>query len=267
MQHRRLFTRVASTALLILGLVHPAPAQESYGTGQFACSRFDEHVIANVTTETGSGRRKEVVGQEGSLTILARDTLNGLLLEAWYDSLVVYREAAEGRIQPGTDGVIGGRFRGALTPDGRYTRRRVPFLPEDVGEVVNLVSALDDFFPRLAPVPLAVGESWSGSPRMRITRLPDSLSLGQSLRRYELKVTEADRPVPASDSTGIDVIQGEDHLGVYVWSADRGLLRWDREVAIRTVVPPGRDVRQAVRAKVVQHIVIERLRECAPPEQ
>jgi len=44
----------------------------------------------------------------------------GLAVEAWYDTLAVYREGPEGRYTPETGGILGGRYSGVLDPEGDY---------------------------------------------------------------------------------------------------------------------------------------------------
>lgn len=254
---------------LLLLMAHPriAQAQETYSSAQMSCAAWGESAHAIITTLTGGQTRREETGEEGRIIWTGRDSAGGLAVAAWFDSLVVYRDAAEGRLTPETDGVIGGRFRGFLTPLGRYTGHQVPFIPPEVAEVVHLAVALDDLLPALSPLALPPGSSWSDSAGTSIKRLPDSLAGAVHLRRYQLTRVIPDQPLPASDSTGIDVVQGENHRGVFVWHPDRGLLRWDREIVIRTYIPPGRDIRQAVRARVVQHVVLDRLPACDPDDR
>jgi hypothetical protein len=246
----------------MMGTASPLLAQARYRAEQFGCAHYKENVIATINTQIGSEHRREDIGQSGTIRVVAQDTTDGVSIEAWYDSLTVFRDAAEGRLAPETDGVIGGRYRGFLSGEGRYTRSRVPFVPEDVGEVVNLATALDDFFPRLPPTHLKAGDTWSDSMGTTIARLDDSLAAGRSLERYDIHVAIPERPVPAADSTSVDVIQGEEHHGRYVWRSDQGVLRWDREITVRTTVPPGGEIRQSIKARVVQHIVVERLPDC-----
>lgn len=264
---RRLPGALSLSIVFLAALPRPSHTQELYNSAQLSCAAWRETVHAIITTQIGGQTRHEETGEDGTMVVIGRDSAGGLALEAWFDSLAVFRDAAEGHLAPETDGVIGGRFRGFLTPQGRYLGRQVPFIPPEVAEVVHLAVALDDLLPELAPVSLISGASWSDGAGLTIRRLEDSIAAGASLRRYELRHTIPDRPLPAPDSTGIDVVQGEDHRGIFVWHPDHGLLRWDREIVIRTLVPPGRDIRQAVRAKVVEHMVLDRLPRCDPRAQ
>ncbi|MEO8200386.1 MAG: hypothetical protein ABI679_07695 [Gemmatimonadota bacterium] len=252
------------SALLLLAQSTAGLSQERYTSSQLSCARFRETVDASIATMIAGQTRREETGEDGIMVLMSRDTAQGLTLEAWFDSLTVFRASADGRLVPETDGVIGGRFRGFLAPLGHYTGRQVPFIPPEVAEVVHLAVALNDLMPELAPHALNPGSTWSDSAGLSVKRLADSTAGGTRLHRYQLLRAIPDRPMPAPDSTGIDVVQGEDHRGVFVWDPAVGLLRWDREITIRTLIPPGKDIRQAVRAKVVQHVVLQRLAPCGP---
>ncbi len=114
--------------------------------------------------------------------IRARDTLGGVAFDAWYDSLALARGSPAGELRPDTDGLLGGRYRGLLGPDGGYTAQARPFVPDEVAEVADLGAALDDLLPPLAPVALAPGQTWRG-PSTVIRRLADTAGAGGPLRR------------------------------------------------------------------------------------
>jgi hypothetical protein len=254
----RIFRPVAVVVTWSL-IARSAPAQDRYLTGQFSPARFHKTSTATITTQMGNRTRHEVVGEDGWLMVQARDTSGGLGLEAWFDSLAVWRDAEEGRLTPETDGVIGGRYRGLLSGDGRYTRWEVPFVPAEIAEIVDLEATMDDLLPALSPGRLGPGESWSDSSGLTITRLVDSASGSTILRRYRTVLHVPERRVGGADSSRIGSLQEEDQRGVFLWKPGMGLMRWERDIVIRMTVPPGGDIRQTVRARVEQHVILMRL--------
>ena len=241
------------------GVPSTLPAQETYRSSQLNCAGFAESIHASITTESGDRVRREIVQQSGLLRLAARDTGDAIAIEAWFDSLVVWRDAEEGRILPETDGVIGGRYRGLLSPDGRYLRTRSPFVPADIAEVINLATTMDDLLPPLPRIPLEPGQQWTDSTGLVITRLADSASAGGPLRRYEAILLVAPRAIAAEDSGGVAVVQGEEHRGVFVWHEAEGVRRWDREIRIATEIPIGAGIRLPIRASVTQRIELTRV--------
>ena len=79
--------------------------------------------------ETGLRRRRETLTRDGLWRVRGRPAPAGISVEAWYDSLALSRESPEGELAPDTDGLLGGRYRGTLSPAGRYTADARPFVP------------------------------------------------------------------------------------------------------------------------------------------
>jgi hypothetical protein len=183
----------------------------------------------------------------------------GVALEGWLDSLGLWRRSAETTIRPDTDGLIGGRYRGTLSADGAYSSKVRPFVPDEVAEVSGMGSALDDFFPPLPPSRLKPGQSWSNSLGVTIRRLPDSALSGVLLYRFALdsqgKTTSSETQ---ADTVPLEVRQNSQEHGSFVWHPTLGLLRRERQIVVETTVPPGKSVRQAVRSKVKQQILLQR---------
>jgi hypothetical protein len=183
----------------------------------------------------------------------------GIGLEAWLESLSLWRRSAEATIRPDTDGLLGGRYRGVLSPQGNYTGRVVPFIPDEVAELAGMATALDDFFPPLPPHPLRPGEIWTDSAGVSIRRLPDSALSGVLLPRFELQVRRVrNREAGAADTLPIDLRQSLEERGRFVWHPFLGLIRRERQIVIETTVPAGRAVRQAIRSRVEQQITVTR---------
>jgi hypothetical protein len=182
-----------------------------------------------------------------------------LSLEAWLDTLAITRRSEETAISPDTDGLIGGRYRGRLGSTGSYTADVHPFVPDEVAEVAGMATALDDFFPRLPPRTLGVGELWTDSLGLTIKRLSDSVAAGVALNRFELRKRENSTAAASTrDTVPLELKQESDEVGQFVWHPQRGLLRRQRSIVVETTVPPSRSVRQAVRSKVEQRLTLVR---------
>jgi hypothetical protein len=179
-------------------------------------------------------------------------------VEAWLDSLTITRRSEETAISPDTDGLLGGRYRGRLSSTGSYTADVHPFVPDEVAEVAGMATALDDFFPRLPPRTLQVGEAWADSFGLTIKRLPDSVSSEVALQRFDLRKVEKSQTAASARDT-MKLEQESTESGQFVWHPRLGLLRRQRSIVVETTVPPGRSVRQAVRSKVEQRVVLVRM--------
>ncbi|HXE56878.1 MAG TPA: hypothetical protein VNK43_02660 [Gemmatimonadales bacterium] len=234
----------------------PGPA---YAASQLACARYREEVRSGVRAESGGRSRVERAGRGGVLVIEASPADSGVRLEAWFDSLSVWRESPAGRLVPDTDGLLGGRYRGTLTPAGRYHAEASPFVPDEVAEVADLGGVLADLFPPLPDRPLAPGEV-AGDSTVSIRRLPDSVAAGARLARYRLERRHASRTErTVGDTLGFVADQVQTEEGAFVWHPTQGLLRWERQVTIETTIPAEGAVRRPVRARVEQRIRLARL--------
>src|SRR5688572_3504226 len=94
---------------LFLVVLLQADAVPRYTPSQFSCSAFQEVVSGDVRGEAGRTVRQERLGRSGIL-VVRRAAADADSLEAWFDSLLVWREGPEGRTEPDTDGLLGGRW-------------------------------------------------------------------------------------------------------------------------------------------------------------
>src|SRR5262245_15706915 len=91
-----------------------------YAPGQLDCARFQETSRGNVETYTAGRARRESVGLDGEWRFRAQPgRADSVQVEAWFDTLSVWRRSAEANLKPDTDPVIGGRYRGVVSQDGR----------------------------------------------------------------------------------------------------------------------------------------------------
>jgi hypothetical protein len=234
-------------------------SQLRYRAEQLNCAKFLETAESKILTQSGGRGREQTAGRIGVWQFRAAPAGREVALEGWLDSLALWRRSAETTITPDTDGLIGGRYRGTLSAQGAYASKARPFIPDEVGEVAGMGSALDDFFPPLPPGKLTPGQSWSDSLGVTIRRLPDSALSGVPLYRFALESRQrASSAEPQGDTLPLRLRQISQEQGTYVWHPLLGLLRRDRLIVVETTVPPSRSVSQAVRSKIEQRIAVER---------
>jgi hypothetical protein len=239
----------------------PPPATFRYTVEQLACATFHELSRGRLQTQTGTRLRRETLTRDGVLRVRARPDGAAIGLEAWYDSLALSRESPEGKLAPDTDGLLGGRYRGRLTPSGRYTAQARPFVPDEVAEVADMGGALDDLLPPLPSSALAVGAAWSDSAGLQLRRLPDSVAGGRVVQRLELHArTEVHQATVRGDTASIAARQVTVEEGTVHWDSRAGLLRRARHLVVETTVPAGGPVRQPVRTRLEQDVQLYRAR-------
>jgi len=249
-------------AVAVLFAWRPAAAQQAllrYTAQQLDCAEFLEIGESRIVTQTGGRTRRQTSVRRGTWQFRAAPSDSGIALEGWLDSLTITRRSEEAAISPDTDGLLGGRYRGTLSPGGDYTPRAHPFVPDEVAEVAGMATALDDFFPPLAGRPLGVGELWTDSAGLSIRRLPDSALSGVPLHRFEIeRREEAQAAPPVADTVPLELEQKSIEHGQFVWHPLLGLVRRSRTIVVETTVPASRTVRQTVRSKVEQRITLTR---------
>jgi hypothetical protein len=244
--------RCALWAALALAAAPSARAQ-GYTAAQLDCARFRETSHSDIETETAGRTRRAIAEREGTWSFRARDSAGGLVLEGWYDSLVLRHGSGDTLTAPDTDGILGGRYRGLLRPAGEYRPLATPFVPDEVAEAADAAAFADDLFPRLPPSPLAVGTRWSDGAGLELERLADSAGAGGPLQRYALRRrAETSEAVPAGDTVPVPLRQTTVDQSRIVWDPARGLLRRTRETVIEASIPAGGRIRTPVRSRVVQ---------------
>ncbi|MEZ4411668.1 MAG: hypothetical protein R2910_01615 [Gemmatimonadales bacterium] len=174
----------------------------------------------------GSVRRTETLGRDGVLLVRAVPTGAGLEVEAWYDTLAVFREGPEGRFVPDADGIFGGRYNGLLDADGDYLSNVTPFVPAALRDIFDFSRILLHFFPPLPPKPLRPGGEWTEDAGLTIWRLSDSASPQGPVSRYRWIRRDAwDEGVNVGDATVV-VHRSESESGRLQWREGEGPLGW-----------------------------------------
>jgi hypothetical protein len=253
---RDLRTLVTGHWSLVTVVFLQADTPPRYTPSQFACSAFQEVVTGDVRGEAGRAVRRERLGRSGIL-VVRRAAADSDSLEAWFDSLQVWREGPEGRTEPDTEGLLGGRWIGRLSALGRWTTAQTPFVPDEVGAVMDLRTLLEEFFPALPTAYLRVGAADSSGPFV-IRRERDVAGA----HRYTWRLQRAvDTVAPINDSLEVAIRRDIREDGTMLWSPDRGPLRWDRTIST-TVRPSGGSAK--TRGVVTQRIGVVRLRDSAP---
>jgi hypothetical protein len=254
--------RSIAVILLVGGSSLGAQAADSalqYRPEQLHCSRFFESSESRILTQSGNQGREQTSGRIGVWQFRATGADSGLMLEAWLDSLTLWRRSKEAVIRPDTDGLLGGRYLGTLSPRGTYAGQRWPFIPDEVAEVAGMATALDDFFPPLPSRQLQAGEVWRGSPGLTLQRLGDSALSGVPLYRFRLELRKVSQESDTErDSIPLELRQVSRETGTFVWHPTLGLIRRERNIVVETTVPPGGPVRHAIRSRIQQHIRVTR---------
>ena len=246
-------------------VTRPAPlAAQAEGAPRYTaagldCARFEETSESEILTQTARRAGKGSAGRNGIWIFRARDTTGAIAIEAWYDSLAVWRRTEVGLLEPDTDGIIGGRFRGRLSSTGHYEAEVRPFVPDEVAEAADLSTALDDLLPPLPPSPLAPGASWS-RPGLEITRLSDTTVAGRPLLRFSIAGRrEARETMPRGDTVPLPLTQVTTEQGTALWDPASGLMSRSREIVVEAAIPAGGRMRLPVRSRVIQHATLTRL--------
>ncbi|MBM4187921.1 MAG: hypothetical protein FJ206_11505 [Gemmatimonadetes bacterium] len=262
---------------MTLGRAAVLAALASFGPGQAAsqepqwrylarhleCALFQETIRTKVRGESGGAIVEDRAGREAILAVTARDSSGDLAVEAWFDSLSVWRETSAGRETPDADGVLGGRYRGSLSPGGRYHGAKTPFIPADVADVADLSQTLSEFFPRLPGGRLTVGGTWRDSTGLEIRRPDADRRGGQSRLEWTWNRRRSDR-AEVTDTLAVTVEQMIRETGDLVWSDRLGPLTWNRRLVITAKIPTTGGVRRSITSTIQQEISVVRLVEREP---
>ena len=234
----------------------PAPA---YNVHTIGCARFSESVRSVVRSDYGSVRRTEQVGRDGILVVRARPDSAALAIEAWYDSLTVYREGPEGRSAPDAEGILGGRYRGSLDPWGDYLAEVSPFVPAAIREVFDFGRIPLHFFPPLPRSSIVPGREWSDGAGLTIWRLSDSTAGDGRVERYRWTRREVWEEGVAAGDTTITIHRTEVENGTLRWTDAVGPLGWESSVVAAIEFPGG-----AGRTEVTQQVRVRRVPGACP---
>ena len=252
-------TGLATVALAALG-ARSQVIETRYRARDLGCASFFESVRSRIRGESGTALVEDKAGRDGFLVVKGTETTQGISVEAWYDSLVVWRVTNTGRESPDVEAVLGGRYRGILTPTGQYREVAVPFVPNDIAEVADLASQMAEFFPVIPPMELLPGRDWSDSAGSKIRRLSDRRDGREMVRRYEWDRTKRIGDTTAvTDSLSVMVDQVVREKGELRWSERFGPLGWTRRLAINARIPARGGVKRAVTSVVEQDIIVNRL--------
>lgn len=249
---------LAAAALLSLGAGRQ-PAPTRYTSGPLACAGFVESVRTRIRGESGTALVEDKAGRDGLLMVKATAVGDSLGIEAWYDSLAVWRATDAGRESPDVEGFLGGRYRGVLSPTGRYRPTAVPFVPDEVADVADLASVIGEFFPRIPTVELAPGREVVDSAGWKIRRLNDRRDGTEIVRRFEWNGTRrVGDSTAVADSLSVVIDQNIREAGELAWSARYGPLGWTRHLIINARIPARGGVKRGITSVIEQDITVNR---------
>ena len=250
------------THLAGVGVVDPpAPADFRYTPEQLRCARFRERSTGVLDAATGTIQRHEVLARAGLWSIRGSPGDGAIAIEAWYDSLGLSREGSQGKLAPDTDGLLGGRYRGVLTPAGGYRPSARPFIPDEVAEVADLSRAMEDLLPRLPDRSLEVGGRWEDSTGLELHRVADSAAGPRTIWRLEVRGrSESEGALLRGDTLALPGRELTVETGRIDWDPTAGLLRRVRHLVVETTVPASGSLRAPVRSRLEQRITLTRLR-------
>ena len=225
-----------------------------YQAAQLACVAYEVRVHTALNTQIQGHPRAESLRRTGTLIVRGSELDSAIAIEAWWDSLRLWRRADDQTLEPDPEGVLGGRYRGRLERDGRFFRSAAPWIPDDVAEVSDLATALDDLFPPLPPSILKRGERVSSLAGDLFIRLADSSG------RARYRITSSSKTSQPPDSErNFAIGETESSDGVLAWG-NEGLLRWDRTVIAETEITE--NPQRAFRSRVQQRIEMRRVGNC-----
>jgi hypothetical protein len=250
--------QVARAVLVFLTVsVAPLKAQApAYDGATLACGRFRESVRGALQGNLGGEARSERVGRDGVLEVRAVSAAGAVTLEAWYDSLSVYREGPEGRFEPEAAGMIGGRYRGRLEPHGGFEPVARPFVPDGVREVFDLSNLMHDFFPPLSTDPLRPGGEWKRVPGEMIWRLADSTTSKGPIERYRWTRRSEWTDTLRQEGPAVPVLRREAEEGSLEWQRSVGPLAWKRIIRAEALLQSA----AGGRTTVTQEVTVQRVR-------
>ena len=257
--------RVSLASSLLTAPFSPGVAQSPprYDAARLACAVFEERVRTEVRAQEAGVPWQETGERFGRLVFRAQPEDGAIRFEAWYDSLTVRYDARAGRVEPDTDGLIGGRWAGRLAATGSVELVTRPFMPPDLREVSDLSDALVDFLPPLPAAPLAPGASWTDSLGLKVWRLADSAAAPGPVARYRW-VIESRGALPVEADSTLRIRQQAEDEGHFAWRDDLGVLGWKRRVTIETQLARVGRGGASHRGRVVQEIQVRRITTGAP---
>jgi hypothetical protein len=255
--------RLFTLSLLLAPALLPAQAPR-YDAAQLNGARFHQMIRSDIRTQTAGKTSQEQAGRDAALEFTATATESSVALVAWFDSLEIWRMAGGVRYAPDTDGLVGGRYRGELTPLGRYTSEDIPFIPDPLAELAELGGVVGDLFPPLPGELLAPGTAAHLTGGWTITRQKDSVAPGGPIERYRLDGERQRKQTGViNDSLKVEATTVESEKGTVLWSPGRGLLRWERRIRMDVNLPAQGVVNRAVRTSIEQSVLLERSAELA----
>lgn len=250
----------AGMLLILAPMRLRAQAPIVWQPGWFSCAVLDERRTVLLRTDVAGTTRDETVGRTGRLVLQAgASTADGRFpLEAWYDEVALSRRSVDGDLRPDTDALLGGRFIGTLSPEGRWSPEQRPFVPDRVRDVSDVGATLDDLLPPLPGFLLREGGRMTDTSGVKFERLADSTAAGERLLRLLVQSSWSLPLAVAVGEGGPDAKETGTREVRMVLSPERGLLRLERQTMTEAAMPKSTAVRGAVRASFDERLLLVR---------
>jgi hypothetical protein len=232
----------AVTGVLLAALFSAPPLRAQAPAG------YSESITSSITSRTASAELVRGLTRE----IRYARSMRGDTLVMQATQVRLEEQGEGGVLRHPTEGVTGGRWK--LLPGARGGWQVVdrPFVPPALLEVNDLASAMDDFFPPLAPPLQRDGRIRDGAGRSW-HRLSDSAGV----RRYEWEVSRTrDTTTYARDTVPVQVEEEVQEIASLRLDARGEPLGWTRTLTTEVYTRGGG---RGVRATVRQVIVVRAL--------
>jgi hypothetical protein len=238
--------RFAATAIAVLALTRVASlGAQLAATSPAMLDRavFAERLHTEVTTAAGNADRHRTVERTARYGMKAR----GDTLVVTADTAALAELSDNVPVTVDVDAVIGGRW--YLVFDGRHVARVVdaPFVPQEVVDVSDFATAMDDFLPPLPPA-IAIGAQLADSAHRSWKRLADSAGM----QRYHWTAPHhGDSTFTTPDGVAVAVTTDVREESSAAWHLARGPIAWSRRIeTTATTHFSGRTIRAVVDARV-----------------
>ena len=238
-------TAYRAPTMLIAAVVLSAQAAAAQSPTVLA-GTYSESIRSEIITQTGVIERRRIILRATQYGISARaDTL---VVTADTMSL---SESVEGvRTAINVDAVIGARWKIIPGPHGVPEVTDRPVVPQQIADVSDVGTAMDDFFPATPPT-MARGGQLTDSAGRGWRRLADS----SGIERYHYSGEHRGTTRNVGDSLTVDTSQRGSETTDFSWDPRVGPLGWTRTILTTVTTRFGG---RTVRAQVDQRITVRR---------
>jgi hypothetical protein len=227
---------LAPRSSLLAQLPHYSPAT-------LAGASYTEIIQTSVVSRTGTAEVRRSIARTARFGV----SVSGDTVIVSADSLDLSESSGAETRRFDAGGLLGGRWKLMLARNGAPAVLTRPFVPDDIAEVSDVASAMEDFFPRTPP-PMAVNAVSIDSARTRWERLPDSAGV----QRFHWNLTRQRQGVQTvADTVPLTLRESSRESGELAWRSTGVPLAWTRTIHT--------EVTSTVRGRTVQSVVEQRI--------